>query len=352
MSSIPSQDFAVSRCDMNLFWPIELAANELAEHYEAPGTGHGSDRLKDWVDLFCKDGHWKELPDGPTMSGTFDPIKYSEWAYFHPHVRNFLYKNPSEVRASSPNRNLRILSKVTQRLLFLCLKPFKDLKESVSPSDLRLYCHGQELYIFDTGIAILRLRLSSSSTVAPDEIDKDSGWSLADVLTFQDLARRLYVPFFDKGEDRDWTCSLVPEEFHFGFSDGVTEIQKTCDPGSVDQHIAYTSVYREPYTLPTWSKLLLPGVPARSQCEGSQLRYYHLEDERAQVMTYVSLDRRNGYGAEHIDAGDWIRIATVDGPGTAGSFPYGETFSTEKFKEMAYDRYWDPGKGWTTRWLC
>ena len=224
---LPSHEIRVDRLEVSLLWPILIQArkNELGEYAPAdrkldpdqPGF------LREWVGTIKSDpttGNWQQLPDGyPPRAGSLDAARaYSEFCYFHPFVRNFLYVTRDDIRAFerekrrnrepvSPeelvkvawNRNMQILERKNAQGGTL------SVEYDMSPNPgvpKRTYKSGFTIqscwmYLFDTQIALVELQMQHLQTEIK-EINSDNyssnALSLRHVLHLQDIIRRVYAP--------------------------------------------------------------------------------------------------------------------------------------------------------------
>ena len=414
------------------------------------------DFLDKWAEyLVREESPWRHIRTEYPRSAEhhFEPSRdaepsYSEFCYFHPFVRNFLYLTRGDIREhyrrhgkqafcrdgtdqvdldrlirESPNRNLRILVRDDLEAFIV----------QVAGRTSRLAIQSCWLYLFDTQIAVLELQLRHTTTTVSGQSKK---LSLRDVMWLQDSVRRVYAPYWSVFEDSRNPGTTVHRDEHvpaeirlvkktpFGTEEKVSsfgnyqtrqatpgevrgtpaETRLDVDPShttAVKDHLEHVRYHREPFTVAVWRELLHPLSPNTLELEeqGSpDLRFEHIQDDRATLMSYIAVanepsragprrdkhhdadaavpddkarDQKTGDdkvnndktipSVRRITTGDWLRLAVVDDPGKSEKYPYSPTFFDDPenpLAEFAYDRFWHrsgeaPGQqGELTRWLC
>lgn len=445
----PSSKIDVEEYELILLWPVALSD----EH--AGGGAEGFGRLADWVKRIKDNsgGRWTEkVEQFPDTQGKRQRTEYAEWVYFHPFVRKFLYTSRKDLEYQEPGqgypeaRNLCILerSDLKKKLVpHTSADDEADGKDSAGeasrpklspryammdigirtggwgePEAVTLFplaVQDTQLYVFDTGVAVMALRLVWNKAQAkrlnrefPDRGYADS-LTLADVLTLQDCARRVFTPYFAQlPADALHGAEVNPHRIRAGGCPAVLALRNVDgyqiaansygshnllrldewddetgarqyaaadDPVSAAgfreyrEHLEFVRDHKEVYTTPVFRELMSPLGPvlflppdnpaARQALDAaypapSGLRYEHIEDERLQVMSFLAVD-----DPRSISPSDWLRIAAVDPAGDSDKHPYSPAFPKGvDLSQFAYDRFWcertDDGRGadWmSTRWL-
>lgn len=355
-----ADDIPVERFDLTLLWPVLLRECNDARTASIRGRRPVLDR---WADAIQSTGVWRQgqSTDLTTETG------YSEFVYFHPFVRDFLYPNRSDVRhagAAAQNSSLRVFrrSDISAVVVEAFVAPDR-------PNDVyRLDARDVELFVFDHGVAILAVHLLRDAT-------DGSAWSLAQVLRLQDVIRRLHAPYWAQYganhvaghcpvaltiERRPLGAPEVSWTANFGC---YTSADDASHPGrqAVREQLRNVTENLEPLPVLPWRRLMEPLAPVTTEPPSPDcLQYEQIEDERMQVLSYLAVrDPRQ------VRAGDWVRLATIDDPGRSECYPYGPAFvrggglRADSFAAYVYDRFWDPiGEPpadpymTSTRWLC
>jgi len=356
---VPATEIPVEAFDLILLWPLRIKDVSASRDSDAAGTPWQSpdEQLTKWTRWIIRDGTgpWRERTEVfPHREGTRAEREFSEFAYFHPFVRNFLYVSRDDLRATNGvprNRNLRVLQRTDVSVI--------DVSFYLHPGTVscRLAVDRVELYLFDTGIAFLALRATWAEGQAKP--------LLATILKLQDVVRRLYAPYWS-GSGGFHGAGHCPDELSitiggdkieaFFGTYGQTTPQNSPQRQAAAEQVAYVSQHREPLPVAPWRKLLEPIEPVTTKSAAADLlQFVQIEDERLQLFSYIGVPDPRA-----IHPADWVRLATVDDPGRSDCFPYAPGFVAEQgFAQFAYDRFWDPtGKPpateylTKTRWLC
>ena len=407
MPSMPlrSDEISVRHFEFALVWPvlIQPQRDENKRFLDPKTDPTRADFLKHWIDTIGRDSCWCEVATSyPPRTGKDAEPGYSEFCYFHPIIRNFLYSNRDDIRAAYPdklkrkiplsdddirqatNRNLRILKREDLRELVVEYEMQPTLDGCGQSKDETLRSHLQidlcRLYLFDTQIAMLELKLIHTRTekVVPD--GSILPLNLRVMLRLQDILRRVYAPYWSiefidnaathfaghcprrlelifKGDKP----SVVSTFGNFRRPDTNLSALVECagendSDSSSRKHRDAVFRNREPYTEEVFRKLLHPITPVQLQPKKSNiLLFEQIEDERIPAFSYVAVD-----DPRRISTGDWIRLASLDDEGDSRCYPYSPLFLGDNpLAGFAYDRFWHPtGKApaqdtfHSTRWLC
>jgi hypothetical protein len=375
-------------------------------------------------------GNWKTIdrpdqhPNGyPVLQGEDAAQSYAEFCYFHPFVRNFLYVNRGDIRdyvrdnkilpgkptaedlakisGQAINRNLRILNR--KNLNSLVVDYRLDDATIQSTFDIRS-CW---LYLFDTQIAMLGLRMELKSSQRDNQAVPNN---LRMVIQLQDILRRAYAPYtpiypadpkstfigrgaghcaervalYEEGNDEPIATSTFGR-FEINVAEGEVETARKAmeedrfgDIGEVsseegrneaEQQQRHVFLDREPYTTPWLREILKPLYPTRLNFEPEKepprlhddenltypLRYEQVEDDRIPILSFIAVDQPRA-----ITGPDCIRLACIDDAGDWRRYPYSPDFLGERpLDGVAYDRFWcasgerlGQDKTQQTRWLC
>lgn len=410
---LPSNAIAVGHFELALVWPVFVqprrdSRGALLNDSVDPHRNH--DFLTSWVNLIRGSGDqkWYEVKsEYPPMNGSEAEPAYAEFCYFHPFVRHFLYSSRDDIRKSnaqaiqqgealseeqirnSINRNLRILER-------------NDLKELMVEYDLetaprqyntlrsRFSITHCWLYLFDTQVAMLELKLQHQETQSLEGPPlKEPAFNLGMVLKLKDIVRRVYAPYwsvFPMGGQTAHFAGHCPRKLELRFKPGadgsnrepvISTFGNFCrDDLSKDRllrcpdaiganpsawlHREHVFRHREPWSESVFQELLKPIEPVKLQAlpgdaNNCVLQYEQIEDERVPVFSYVAVKE-----PRQITTGDWIRLAALDDPGDSWRYPYSPLFLGENpLQGMAYDRFWHPtgrppgsDQYHSTRWLC
>jgi len=409
-----SAEIAVERFEVTLALPVFVQAKKNGNGEDNPQLSTSrQDFLQQWVDEITRASKWTDIKgEYPRRTGADREPSYSEFCYFHPFVRNFLYvtrddirehhrRNPSlpldELLTQARNRNLRILQR--DDLAWLDV----DVKDLTA----RFAIKSCWLYLFDTQVAMLEFQLQFDSL---SRKQTPASLMLEDVMTIQDSIRRTYSSYWSVFDSSEKPGTVVHNDSHVparltlsrkdGFQgttdDNWTQIESSfgnfetegtnCEDvrahadylrddvearhsQSVKSHLDHVARHREPFTVEVWQKLLYPLVPTTLDLEDAKgrvgdetpvnpLRFEHIQDERAMLYSYIGI---GGGNVRNITEGDWLRLASVDDPGDSNRYPYSPDFFADAKNSLSgfvYDRFWHPTgvrpaqPYQTTRWLC
>ncbi len=298
-----------------LFWPLQL---------EYP---HGSTRpgIQELAAEITSSKIWKELKDvyerGDERSpewGTIRQFRYAEFAYFHPFVQRFLYRQSSADPAQPT---------AEPDFLLLGRDDIKTVHITLGENDnLTLDVDRVHLYLFRTRVAILVVEVSSKSAVS-----REQG------LDFLDRFRRVFPPYWENFEPQG---SILDAKWSPGAKFESTQTSGAEIPQALLQPPKNLPI------LPHWAALLEPlavGEPLSAKLPRLRI----LGDDRMASMAFLGLE-----DPFRVSDDDMVRFAVLDGP---RSTPYSQPFLASFEQTHCYDRFWDTGPGshspWTTRYL-
>ena len=306
--------------------------------------------------------------------------EYSEFVYFHPFVRRFLY---GDKNSDDHAREMLVLEKpeMIDRVVRW---------EWPNGSSMQLRIRQVQLNLFRNGVGVLALKLDTSDPKNGVPM-KNPELTLDTILKFMDHARRVYMPYLQPPwlpEDTDeqkavkrqktavldeWSAGKCPLKVSLSsrshVDEAVDDNNMCCstslyaDPGTLH----YVSAECEPWTIPFWQGLLFPLLPqgidefpgnkptkCGSAHNGCGLHFQQLVDERVPLMAHISVD-----DPRSISEADWMRLAWLDEPGNSEIMAYAPELSRRQFDAVRYDRFWDAtgnipadANMHTTRWLC
>lgn len=304
--------------------------------------------LKATVTAFGKrlDGHpaWTAIRD---LRRHLDPVHgndgslsaqaYAEVVYFHPFVQRFLFPRPTQDEAPAV-RLFRRRDVKRVRLVYA-----EKVNELSIDRDVELSVDRVHLYLFDSGIAVLAVEVSSVDGLAipavgphsPRPVPPDRPLRLKDVQVILSGLRHAYPPFWAGDvpglclKAVEWLCN-DPREPERPLTRASDSAAKLCE---------YLTEHGHPPSFAHWRALLAP-------LEMDSLR--HVVDDRIPTMALVGVEDPHA-----IDRGDLMRLCFADPPGP-DPLPYAEGFLQEFEKTHCYDRFWqeDGGPDTTTRYLC
>lgn len=361
-----SHQIPIHRLEIALVMPVLVQArkrdNDSYFDPQLDPTGH--DFLTRWAEEIKEKSNsiWSEVSGAyPPKTGLEASRAYSEFCYFHPFVRNFLYVTRGDIRErarqkkrkisklsteelarlveDSPNRNLRILER--KDISRLGVEYAMDLDGQKNFASLISWFEIDScwLYLFDTQVAMLELRLIHQTTnIQPttDESPADQPLDLRILLKIQDIIRRVYSPYWTTFEPKWAPGSVKHEDVHVPMS--MTLEFKTKNDGSapsppihssfgnfqttaltapqvkglnftpgngsqldgatreaanaVQEHLNHVYIHREPYTVEIWREILSPLNPS-TLCSGvkrtSNLNFEHIRDERTMLMSHIAV---------------------------------------------------------------
>lgn len=338
--------------DHILMWPLLL--HDTRENKNQAQQRDRAARIKEWTDEITARGQgpWQQI-----NTTTDDDFRqpYDEVVYFHPFVRKFLYDHTNK-------REVEFAGGVNlfERDDIVGVKTELD-----NDINLQLAALKVQLFLFDSEVAIVVVRLTNESTqrcpaTGPLPID--------DVLSFQEVFRRCYPPFWMKGETPEPGC--CPRKVEWVFADSTkSPTSQECRSNYTDQS-AFRDFVHDHVQSPVaahFQYLLGPlsCYQSRYTADRSWLAYRQILDERIPVMSYLAVD-----DPQKLTEADFFRLTYCDSPGSHPSvFPYsvGSPDVREFPGKYVYDRFWGPkyrdddsvsfasraAHSWaTTRYLC
>ena len=252
---IPVEQFEIKLILPLFLQPVRDKNHNCVDDSLDPNTN--ADFLENWVSAIK--GHsgseWTEVTGTyPPLTGADAGPGYSEFCYFHPFVRNFLYVTRGDLRAwlnrpghqsktiddascNAINRNLRILERKDLKTLSVSYGMNPD---SVNYCELTTDFKIEScwMYLFDTQIAMLELHLihgKENQTVRTTR-KADGGeetfpikLNLRMVMKLQDIIRRTYSPY--------WSVFEPP------WNEGQTKHNDTHVPSRIELKKDVASVY-------------------------------------------------------------------------------------------------------------
>ena len=384
---LPSHRIPVRHFELALVWPVFVQPRRLSDKLLRERLDpRKPDFLNQWARELCPESEhqlgagssrWRNVnSEYPPLDGNEADPAYSEFCYFHPFVRHFLYSNRDDIRERADNlsitdeiirdthnRNLRILERTdlqgAQLAIEYQMQP--DQNEWAAGADQYLRsCFDITmcwLYLFDTQAAMLELKLCHKATTTRVELDdwQSRDLNLRMVLRLQDIVRRAYAPYWDSNQIAGH-CPRKMELIKPGGATITSEFDNGLKTGS-RASTRHVFEHREPITEKVFQELLNPIRPVKtcSAVNDSPLQFEHIGDERIPTFSYVAVD-----DPRRISTGDWIRLANLDDEGDSWSYPYSPEFlGSNPLAGFAYDRFWHPtgsppgqDRFHRTRWLC
>jgi hypothetical protein len=300
-----------------LVWPIHLVA-----------TGQAAG-IHDHAGLFAKlgpDNPWREVEDEFTGDpAEFQERHYHEFVTFLPPAQRFLYgqgigKKIEGTSGESPIKVMRRTDIEAARVTLTSNSQSQDLK--VAHIDL--------YFFYDIDVAIL------VAEVLADDIP---------LVVAQDMMFRLgraYPAFWEKS-GAPGNC---PWRVEWLSRSGV--VMATSDYEDRVKYLSHVGLHRAPCVSAHLEFLLRPLVPHYSDQAGV-LRYRQLEYYRMPQMAFLGLEN-----IEHLQRGDYVRLALANGPGDGSALPYSERYLADFENKHCYDRYYElrAGRDWPgTRYM-
>ncbi len=214
----PSHEIFVGHYEATLVWPIHLQPERWEKsrgerHCQNPSLDPQQPGFLDrWVDFICSNSNWAEQDNRAYPSGKLEyPERaYSEFCYFNPFVRNFLYVTRDDIRQAQGgdvrNRNLRIIKRTDLQDANAKLKVLynmDDIPDNYRDIESTFQIQSCWLYLFDTQIALAELRFHHESSVPyqGESVETDFNpeslkLNLRMTLKLQDIIRRVYSPYW------------------------------------------------------------------------------------------------------------------------------------------------------------
>lgn len=297
----------VFRFGETLIWPLQIVTSPVPG--ETPALS-----LERWTKTVTSDNTWIETCDSvkrkPSTSGD---LAYSEYHYFLPHVQRFLY--PGKGVGS-----FRILKRSDSKYL---QSASVVLKRGDASIEFTCVCRELLLYVFDTGVLILKLTLEGK------------GVNLDVLQLFRETFRRAWAPFLPKDASDNTHFPLsVTWNFSAGKSRKFMGLHGDCSWSPTQARV--------PHMPGHWKDLLAPleYMPITDSAAGKSpsLGYAHLGYEQIPTLSFVSVA-----SPARICRGNQIRLAfsqKLDPPGTG--LPYASGFLRAFESRNCYDRFYDP----------
>ncbi|MFZ1416713.1 MAG: hypothetical protein WAS73_19385 [Defluviicoccus sp.] len=292
----------------------------------------------------------RHLPEDAQATGTGLVDTYQEFVYFEPYVQRFLYGDPTCPQDSTP---VRLYRRNDIEALDFAI-PDREKQPDTWPR-YRLKVERLNLYVFDTGNAILVVELAFDAALAKQANRKApvpayrENLSLADSLTIVESLRRTYPPFFDNH------AGVLKARYPASLTwitdpDGSTAFDPCLGHNALG-YIDHALNRRCPPMHPTWRALLKPsggsGLPLEGYDLSADVVLAQTGDDRAPFLLTVSVPDPSA-----ISRADWIRLCFADTPGDSHDYSYADDFLDTFEHDYCYDRYWQPGSGWkNTRYL-
>lgn len=282
---------------------------------------------------------WLHLPEDQGRNGEALAEAYAEFVYFEPYVQRFLF-GPRDEQVPAP---IRLWRRQDVGAIDLVVHG----RHAAEPLNFRLTVDRLNLYVFDTGNAILAVELRFDPAVArsinalrPKRPARER-MSLADALVIHERIRRVFPPFFTPTSDGTGSYLGAPM-----FPVAFRPVARGAKPGSAadfspEDAIRGTEVIQQvadrnvPPLHPAWLQLLSPLSIEGYERPGSVL-LSQMGDDRAFAHLILGVDN-----AHDIERADWVRIAMADDPGDG--YPYAEDFLADFEQRHCYDRFFQHG---------
>lgn len=270
---------------------------------------------------------WRHLPGDAAAEGEALAEAYAELAYFEPAVQRYLFGRPGEEAAEAP---IRLWRRLDVRALDVTL----GRGEAAERWNLRV--DRLNLYLFDTGNAILAVELAFDPAMAPQDGRAGAQPSLAAVMRLIERVRRVFPPYFERREG-----ALVPGYF-------LSRLHWVADPPLAlaegpdrpSQFIEQAAARLIPPLHRAWRAILQPLALDTDCPPPDSFHLSQLGDDRAFSIAVVGVT-----DIAAITEPDWVRLAMCDGPGHG--WPYDPGFLKDWHRRQAYDRHLEGG----TRYL-
>lgn len=338
----PSPEIVLRDFQVILLWPvrIEPKPNGELEKARTSGTQSAGEWLGQYAEWIQANGAWQVIRDYYSDAGRQAAVaeedRYAEFSYFHPYIQRLFYGGYADGPQADPRAKppVAILKRMDIRGARVVLKR--------QGPKWRFDVERVNLFLFPTDVALAVIQMGGP--VSEEEEKPSSPFSLADGLDFLDWVRRVYPPYFKA----DGTSGGVPIKVEWlGEKDA-----RIGDASDFECTVSYRRTVRERRVTPVaahWKSILCPLVPASDGLGDGQdgLRYAQVEDDRIPVLAYVATDY-----PEAISAPDWERLAYCDSSDDSGRSFYSPKFLDRPDQEFGYERFWEPEKGYTTRYLC
>jgi len=372
--------------DGTLIWPLlfeppadrakalggdtEKLLNELVTHMTKETKESGLWRSKRQAYPSRTIANGKGGTDGTTNHDS--EAEYAEFVYFHPFVREFLYRSFEDYRAWYDDATPEVRQSVCQKPNPARSgwdkaqnPPYNRAMRTLERSDigamavemtvkedsgmrrikLCLRVRRMELYLFATRVALLVVKFDNVKVDGMEGFDGDTfehplggGESetrvrmrMDDVMHLHDRLRRVYPPFF-----ASWGPGRCVDELTWLNSKGEPRFTKLAPsfPKEPDSYLRFVQNHGEVPCFAPWAELLKPLV-MRQVHEPENWSVRQILDERMSLMYYLAVE-----DPRKITDGDWVRLALADDPGKPACYPYSPDPIRYEFKDMVYDMWW------------
>lgn len=270
---------------------------------------------------------WQPITQLYTQDGRVDEITaYSEFSYFHPFVRRFLYGDTGNLHpAPSP----------------IALYQRRDIDE------LRIFLPAPEGVIMPVSLAIKRVHLYVFDIEMAMLILEVCGQPLELVVVHDilKLINRSYPPFFTErhGTLKAGNC---PEKIQF-LQQGQVVIQSNFEQSTA--FLQHVKQYKRAPIAAHWQALLQPLTHYTRPETISGVQYRQIETDRIPYLAFVAAE-----APKAITRSDFVRLVFADGRGE--HYPYSADFLKDFEAKHCYDRFWghetSGGREMNTRILC
>jgi hypothetical protein len=286
---------------------------------------------------------------------------YEELVYFEPYVQRFLYGQigVAATEAGGGRDAIHLFSRddlVGLEIEYRTDERAPDMPVDAPPSgpsgkarsllELRFDVVRCNLYLFDTGNAMLALEVELKEVRGLDHITLDHAQRLLESL------RRVFPPYFAPGDDQYDNPEAPLRAFYFPYrfrwhyrdettsppfhavvpADLIEEVLGSGDGPRVDRHAPMFEPWRH-----LLRPLLVQGYEtADSPPDGRSpsVVLSQMGDDRAFVLAQIGVP-----DPTQIARGDWVRLCFADAP--ERGYPYGRSFLSDFERRHCYDRFWD-----------
>lgn len=310
-------EFICNKFHEILFWPLELSAKERLNE----------EIINAWVKRKNDGAPWRIIDPYDRGTAPKDELRYAEFLYFHPFVRQFLY--PEERKGS----HLHILAREDVRGV--------EVEFGFDGYTRKLKIDRIHLYLFQTWVALLVVEVEAQEPLPRSE-----------VMAFLEEFRKVYAPFWI-GEKAGKCPRSVRWLDGCGNPIGKpSTLQDRCE----QRRSVETARWRKPPVSAHWDWLLGGLRPSRptTEREDGELYYDQIEDERMMAMCFLTTAKPHAVSIE-----DQQRLCFYDEPEVnPRTATYSPEFLQDFVQKHCYDRYWhmddsNHSMAWmSTRYLC
>jgi hypothetical protein len=242
-----------------------------------------------------------------------DGFVYAELAYFHPHLRDFLYGRRQQGEGEQTRGPVTLYRQT--------LLSGEGFLRAEGP-DLQVSFHVDAvlLYLVEPETAILAVQMRATRPLQ---------WG--ECLNVISYLRFVYYQDYRPGAKKDGTCIWI------GGNSQILETISVLPPApeerrAVDRTAELRGSIRErtPAILPHWEQLLAP-------LRTGEIAIHPLGDHRMAAMAFMGLETPDALIA--ISDDEWFALAQAD---SAGFAQYAPDFVRSELVEACYDRWWDP----------